>query len=132
MLFGMLSKKLAMPAPGEALAGRAEPIATAATHFVNGHPLKGPYPQGMRQALFGLGCFWGAERIFWKTPGVYVTAVGYAGGVDAEPDLPGGLFGAHRPHRGRARRLRPEADFLRGASAPVLGIARPDAGHAPG
>ncbi len=85
MLFGMLSKKLAMPAPGEALAGRAEPIATAATHFVNGHPLKGPYPQGMQKALFGLGCFWGAERIFWKTPGVYVTAVGYAGGETRNP-----------------------------------------------
>jgi len=85
MLFGMLSKKLAMPGAGEALAGRAAPIATAETHFVNGRPLKGPYPDGMRQALFGLGCFWGAERIFWQTPGVYVTAVGYAGGETPNP-----------------------------------------------
>ena len=85
MLFGMLAKKYEMPAPGEALAGRAEPIATAETHFVNGRPLKGPYPDGLQKALFGLGCFWGAERIFWKTPGVYVTAVGYAAGVTPNP-----------------------------------------------
>ena len=85
MLFGMLSKKLDMPAANEALAGRAEPIPTAETHFVNGKPLKGPYPEEMEKALFGLGCFWGAERVFWKTPGVYVTAVGYAGGFTANP-----------------------------------------------
>jgi peptide-methionine (S)-S-oxide reductase len=81
----MLSKKLAMPAPGEALAGRAEPIATAETHFVNGKPLKSPYPEGMQKALFGLGCFWGAERVFWQAPGVHVTAVGYAGGLTPNP-----------------------------------------------
>jgi peptide-methionine (S)-S-oxide reductase len=85
MLFGMLSKKFAMPGSGEALAGRDEPIATAETHFVNGRPLKGPYPEGMQKALFGLGCFWGAERVFWKTPGVYVTAVGYAAGETRNP-----------------------------------------------
>ena len=85
MLFGMLSKKLDMPAASEALAGRAAAIPTAETHFVNGKPLKGPYPDGMEKALFGLGCFWGAERVFWKTPGVYVTAVGYAGGFTANP-----------------------------------------------
>jgi len=85
MLFGMLEKKLAMPAPGAALAGRPEPIPTAEKHFVNGHALKGPYPEGLETALFGLGCFWGAERIFWKTPGVYVTATGYAGGATLNP-----------------------------------------------
>ena len=85
MLFGMLSKKLDMPAANEALAGRSEAIPTAETHFVNGKPLKGPYPDGMEKALFGFGCFWGAERVFWKTPGVYVTAVGYAGGFTANP-----------------------------------------------
>ena len=85
MLFGMLSKKLDMPSPADALAGRAEPIATAELNFVNGKPLKGPHPQGMETALFGLGCFWGAERVFWQTPGVYTTAVGYAGGHTPNP-----------------------------------------------
>jgi len=85
MLFGMLNKKYAMPGPGEALAGRADAIATAETHFVNGRPLKGPYPEGLQKAMFALGCFWGAERIFWKMPGVYVTAVGYAAGETPNP-----------------------------------------------
>ncbi len=85
MLFGTLSRKSTMPAPGEALPGRPQPLATAETHYVNGHKLKGPYPEGLQTALFGLGCFWGAERIFWKTPGVYVTAVGYAGGSTPNP-----------------------------------------------
>jgi len=84
-LFDQLSKKLSMPGSGEALPGRSEPIATAETHFVNGKPLKGPYPAGTEKALFGLGCFWGAERIFWQTPGVYVTAAGYAGGATPNP-----------------------------------------------
>ena len=84
-LFDQFSKKLAMPKPGEALPGRAEPIPTAEMHFVNGRPLKGPYPEGAETAIFGLGCFWGAERVFWKTPGVYVTAVGYAGGLTPNP-----------------------------------------------
>jgi peptide-methionine (S)-S-oxide reductase len=85
MLFGMLERKLAIPGPGEALAGRPDPIPTADKHFVNGRALKGPYPEGLEIALFGLGCFWGAERVFWKTPGVYVTAVGYAGGATQNP-----------------------------------------------
>jgi peptide-methionine (S)-S-oxide reductase len=85
MLFGMLSKKLDKPSPAEALAGRPEPIPTAELNFVNGKPLKGPHPQGMETALFGLGCFWGAERVFWQTPGVYTTAVGYAGGYTPNP-----------------------------------------------
>jgi peptide-methionine (S)-S-oxide reductase len=79
------SAKAGMPAPSEALAGRERPIATAATHFVNGNPLKGPWPQGHEVAMFGLGCFWGAERIFWKQPGVWVTAVGYAAGFTSNP-----------------------------------------------
>ena len=84
-LFDQLTKKIAMPKQSEALPGRAEPMATAETHFVNGRALKGPYPQGMEQALFGLGCFWGAERVFWKIPGVHVTAAGYAGGATPNP-----------------------------------------------
>ncbi|MCI4662426.1 MAG: peptide-methionine (S)-S-oxide reductase MsrA [Neomegalonema sp.] len=78
-------KKSEMPDPQTALTGRAEPIPTAATHFVNGHPLKGPYPQGSAQLLVGMGCFWGVERIFWQLPGVFVTAAGYAAGYTPNP-----------------------------------------------
>ena len=78
-------RKTAMPTADTALPGRAEALPTAETHFVNHRPLKGPYPEGMETALFGLGCFWGAERAFWKIPGVYVTAAGYAGGITPNP-----------------------------------------------
>src|SRR5215467_4807290 len=79
-------KKLEMPSAATALPGRKEPIATASRHFVNGRPLKGPYPQGFETAIFGLGCFWGAERKFWELgDGIYVTAVGYAGGLTPNP-----------------------------------------------
>ncbi len=84
-MFGFYDKKTVMPTPQDALPGRAEPIATAERHFVNGHPLKGPYPQGFEIAVFGMGCFWGAERLFWKMPGVWVTAVGYSGGLTPNP-----------------------------------------------
>ncbi|MBZ8133667.1 peptide-methionine (S)-S-oxide reductase MsrA [Afifella sp. IM 167] len=86
-MFGLerLMRKTAMPGAEEALAGRAEPLQTAETHFVNKNPLKGPYPEGMKTAVFGLGCFWGAERVFWQTDGVWVTAVGYAGGLTPNP-----------------------------------------------
>jgi len=80
-----IADKLSMPAPGQALPGRPEPIPTAAAHFVNGTPLKGPYPEGAQKAMFGMGCFWGAERLFWKLPGVITTAVGYAGGQTPNP-----------------------------------------------
>jgi peptide-methionine (S)-S-oxide reductase len=83
-MFGF--KKIAMPTRDEALPGRAHEIPTADEHFVNHHALKGPYPAGSEKALFGLGCFWGAERKFWQLgDGVYVTAVGYAGGVTPNP-----------------------------------------------
>jgi peptide-methionine (S)-S-oxide reductase len=79
-------KKATLPAAAEALPGRMSEIATAATHSVNGQPLKGPYPEGMETALFGLGCFWGAERIFWQMgAGIHVTAVGYAAGLTPNP-----------------------------------------------
>ncbi len=79
-LLNMLGKKLSIPARSEALPGRSHEMPTAEAHFVNGNPLKGPYPEGFRTATFGLGCFWGAERRFWQTPGVWATMVGYAGG----------------------------------------------------
>src|SRR6266481_7391133 len=77
-LFG--SKKMAMPAAAEALPGRATPMEVPPRHFVNAHPLKPPFPEGTKLALFGLGCFWGAERLFWELTGVYSTSVGYAAG----------------------------------------------------
>ncbi|MDX1430989.1 MAG: peptide-methionine (S)-S-oxide reductase MsrA [Gammaproteobacteria bacterium] len=78
-------KKTEMPAPQDALAGRDTPMPVPERHYVNGNPLKPPFPDGMQMALFGLGCFWGAERVFWETPGVYTTAVGYAGGYTPNP-----------------------------------------------
>jgi peptide-methionine (S)-S-oxide reductase len=83
-MFGFM-KKTAMPTAAEALPGRQQPVATADRHLVNGEALKGPYPADARTAVFGLGCFWGAERKFWQTPGVIVTAVGYAGGSTPNP-----------------------------------------------
>ncbi|AMN45486.1 peptide-methionine (S)-S-oxide reductase MsrA [Rhodoplanes sp. Z2-YC6860] len=82
----MFKKSLDIPTKAEALPGRSTPIRTASNHFVNGHPLKGPYPAGTETAIFGMGCFWGAERKFWELPeGVTVTAVGYAGGHTPNP-----------------------------------------------
>jgi peptide-methionine (S)-S-oxide reductase len=82
----MFKKSLTMPSKAEALPGRAQPIPTASRHFVNGNPLKGPYPAGLETAIFGMGCFWGAERKFWELgDGIYVTAVGYAGGHTPNP-----------------------------------------------
>lgn len=78
-------KKTALPGRDEALPGRAAAIPTGTTHVVNGESLKGPYPANSRTAIFGLGCFWGAERKFWQTPGVIVTAVGYTGGLTPNP-----------------------------------------------
>jgi peptide-methionine (S)-S-oxide reductase len=81
-----LKKKLAMPSAAEALPGRAQPIPTAKRHFINGHDLKGPYPQGFEKAVFGMGCFWGTERKFWELgDGIHVTAAGYAGGITPNP-----------------------------------------------
>ena len=78
-------KPLDLPTAAEALPGRTQPILTSQTHFVNGRALHGPYPYGMETAEFAMGCFWGVERIFWKLPGVYVTAVGYSGGITPNP-----------------------------------------------
>lgn len=82
----LFKKSLDMPRRDEALPGRATPIPTAKTHFINGNPLKGPYPDGFETAMFGMGCFWGAERKFWELgEGIHVTAVGYAAGFTPNP-----------------------------------------------
>jgi peptide-methionine (S)-S-oxide reductase len=78
-------KMLTMPTPSEALPGRDTALEVPEQHYVNGNPLTPPFPQGLQQAMFGLGCFWGAERKFWQTPGVYTTAVGYTGGYTPNP-----------------------------------------------
>jgi len=83
MLFD--TNKLKMPGMSDALPGRTTPLTVADRHFVNGRPLMPPFPDGMMQAVFGLGCFWGAERKFWQLPGVYTSAVGYAGGYTPNP-----------------------------------------------
>jgi peptide-methionine (S)-S-oxide reductase len=77
--------KTTMPERDEALPGRSEAMRVPTRHFVNGHPLTPPFPEGMQTAVFGMGCFWGAEREFWGQPGVYTTAVGYAGGYTPNP-----------------------------------------------
>jgi peptide-methionine (S)-S-oxide reductase len=82
----MLFQKTAeLPAAAEALPGRSEPLRTDEVHYVNGRPLKGPHPEGFETAIFGMGCFWGVERVFWALPGVWVTSVGYAGGATPNP-----------------------------------------------
>lgn len=80
-----LGKKTTLPKAGEALPGRATPMPLGNQHFVNGRPLKGPFPDGLEVAVFGLGCFWGAERKFWQQDGVWTTAVGYQGGITPNP-----------------------------------------------
>ncbi len=83
-MFGLF-KKTAMPTAETALEGRAFALPTAERHFVNNRPLKGPYPEGTELAMFGMGCFWGVERMFWTLPGAWVTMVGYAGGITPNP-----------------------------------------------
>ena len=85
MVFFGLGKKATMISPKEALPGRDRPMPVPEQHFVNGNPLKPPFPEGMETAIFGLGCFWGAERKFWQLEGVYTTAVGYAAGYTPNP-----------------------------------------------
>jgi peptide-methionine (S)-S-oxide reductase len=80
-----IRKKHTMPTPESALPGRAQPMPVPATHFVNGNPLRGPFPAHLQQAIFGMGCFWGVERKFWQLGGVFTTAAGYAAGLTPNP-----------------------------------------------
>ncbi len=81
----ILTEKLALPTAEQALPGRSTALPVPAHHYVNGNALQGPFPAGLQQAIFALGCFWGAERRFWQQPGVWSTAVGYAGGLTPNP-----------------------------------------------
>ncbi|MEM1255323.1 MAG: peptide-methionine (S)-S-oxide reductase MsrA [Cyanobacteria bacterium P01_H01_bin.21] len=87
VLFGLggLGKKATMPSPDAALPGRSEKMPVPKQHYVNGNPLQSPFPEGMQTAMFGLGCFWGAERRFWQQEGVFSTAVGYSAGYTSNP-----------------------------------------------
>ena len=84
-MFGFMKKMKALLPAGSTLPGRAERMPVPETHFVNGRRIVPPFPDGLQQAIFGMGCFWGAERLFWEIPGVYSTAVGYAGGETPNP-----------------------------------------------
>ncbi len=84
-LFGLSQKKLTLPTPETALPGRTETMPVPSQHYVNRNPLKPPYAEGLEMAMFGLGCFWGAERKFWQQEGVFTTAVGYAAGLTPNP-----------------------------------------------
>ena len=86
MAFGLFSRsKVEMPTPEEALPGRSTEMPVPSQHYVNGHPLQPPFPEGTEQIVVGMGCFWGAERVFWQAPGVFTTAVGYAAGFTPNP-----------------------------------------------
>lgn len=85
MLFDFASKKLELPDAQSAIPDRSETSQFSPVHFVNGNPIVEPVPEGIQKAVFGLGCFWGAERLFWELPGVFSTAAGYAGGITANP-----------------------------------------------
>jgi len=84
-MWSLRRDKLAIPTQEQSLPGRAIKMPVSEKHYVNGHPLDGPYPEGLELAQFGLGCFWGAERVFWQAPGVWTTAVGYSGGHTPNP-----------------------------------------------
>ena len=122
--------KTTMPRPEEALKGREATMPVADRHAVNGTPLVGPFPAGLEQAMFGLGCFWGAERKFWQAPGVYTTAVGYAGGYTKNPTYEEVCSGRTGHNEVVLVVFDPTKISLRRSAQAVLGGARSHAGHA--
>ena len=126
------NKKTEMPSPKDALPGRVARMSVPDTHYVNGNRLEPPFPDGLELAMFGMGCFWGAERRFWEMPGVWSTSVGYAGGHTPNPTYEEVCSGTHRPQRGGPGRLRAGGRGLRRPAPVLLGEPRPDPGHAPG
>ena len=127
-----LTKNRDLIAEPDALPGRDEAIPVPARHVVLGTPLLPPFPEGIEVVQFGLGCFWGAERLFWQLPGVYSTAVGYSGGFTKNPTYAEVCSGRTGHTEAVLVAYRPEGDLVRRDPAHVLGGSRPDAGHAPG
>ena len=125
-------KKAGFPTTDQALPGRTEPIAVPDRHFVTRRPIKPPFPEGLEQAVFGLGCFWGAERKFWQTEGVWTTAAGYAGGVTPNPTYEEVCSGLTGSHRGRPGRVRSEGVSYDDAAPRLLGGPRSHPGNAAG
>ena len=128
----MFDKKLKLPTKENALPGRAEKMPVPAKHHVNGARLEPPFPDGLERALFGLGCFWGAERKFWQTPGVYTTAVGYAAGVTPNPTYREVCSGATGHAEVVLVVFDPKKVSVRRSAEDVLGEPRSHAGHAAG
>ena len=129
----LFRKRTSLPSPSEALPGRSTPIPTAERHFVNGRTLHEPYPEGTGRALFGFGCFWGAERKFWQLgDGIWITAVGYAGGVTPNPTYEEVCSGLTGHNEVVLVVFDPQDPALRRTPEDVLGEPRPDPGHAPG
>jgi peptide-methionine (S)-S-oxide reductase len=131
-LIDMFNKKTSMPAPDAALPGRDQPIPTSDTHFVNGRALQGPYPEGFKTVLLGMGCFWGAERALWKIPGVWVTAAGYSGGITPNPTYHETTTGLTGHTEVVLVVYDPSVVSPRNAVEDLLRGARPDPGHAAG
>ena len=125
-------KQLSIPSPAEALPGRSEPLVVPEQHFVKDARLVPPFPDGMQRALFGMGCFWGAERKFWQADGVYSTAVGYAGGSTPNPTYREVCSGQTGHTEVVLVVYDPAVIGLRCPAPHLLGEPRPDAGHAPG
>ncbi len=124
--------KSQMVSPEDALPGRTVEMPVPTQHFVNFHPLTPPFPDGLEQAVFGMGCFWGAERKFWEADGVFSTAVGYAGGYTPNPTYEE-VCSARTGHTEVVLVVfDPAVVELRGDPAHLLGEPRPDPGHAPG